>query len=140
VVEGNDAPTRAVVIANPEPICTIREGRSRGANKTGALPRAGSAHYSTILRTSDESGANRLIDKRESPSLSAMENSTMSQLARVNVLLSADEAERLNSYCTRHGFKKSTLIARLVREHLDHEDGGKAKKRSPRTAGKVRAA
>jgi hypothetical protein len=69
-----------------------------------------------------------------------MKNTAVSQLARVNVLLSADEAERFNAYCSRHGFKKSTLIARLVREHLDREDGEQSKKRRSRSAGKERAA
>jgi len=40
---------------------------------------------------------------------------------RVQVLLSDDEAERFDAYCHAHGFKKSTLIARLIREHLDRE-------------------
>ena len=64
----------------------------------------------------------------------------MSQLARVNVLLSADEAERFTAYCSRHGFKKSTLIARLVREHLDREADEPSKKRRSRAIGKARAA
>lgn len=40
---------------------------------------------------------------------------------RVQVLLSDEEAERFDAYCRDHGFKKSTLIARLIREHLDRE-------------------
>lgn len=40
---------------------------------------------------------------------------------RVQVLLSPVEAERLDGYCREKGHKKSTLIARLVREHLDRE-------------------
>ena len=64
----------------------------------------------------------------------------MPHLARVNVLFSIDEAERFNTYCSRHGFKKSTLIARLVREYLDREDGEQLKKRRPRTAKKEPAA
>jgi hypothetical protein len=40
---------------------------------------------------------------------------------RVQVLLSEDEAERFDAYCRDHGFKKSTLVARLIREHLDRE-------------------
>lgn len=69
-----------------------------------------------------------------------MRTGPTSQLARVNVLLSADEAERFNAYCSRHGFKKSTLIARLVREHLDREDGEPSKKRRPKAATNERAA
>ena len=45
----------------------------------------------------------------------------MSEPVRVQVLMSHDEAERFESYCRDRGFKKSTLIARLIREHLDSE-------------------
>jgi hypothetical protein len=45
----------------------------------------------------------------------------MPRTARVQVLLEGDEAERFEEYCRERGFKKSTLIARLVREHLDRE-------------------
>jgi hypothetical protein len=46
----------------------------------------------------------------------------MSDSARVQVLLAPDDAERFNAYCRRQGFKKSTLIARLVHEYLERED------------------
>jgi len=45
----------------------------------------------------------------------------MSDGARVQVLMSREEAERFEGYCQERGFKKSTLIARLIREHLDQE-------------------
>jgi hypothetical protein len=35
--------------------------------------------------------------------------------------MSPEEAERFESYCRERGFKKSTLIARLIREHLSEE-------------------
>ncbi|MDP6530924.1 MAG: hypothetical protein QF375_03460 [Arenicellales bacterium] len=35
--------------------------------------------------------------------------------------MSDEEAERFANYCRDRGFKKSTLIARLIREHLDRE-------------------
>ena len=41
--------------------------------------------------------------------------------ARVQVLLPDGEAERFEAYCKEKGFKKSTLIVRLIREHLDKE-------------------
>jgi hypothetical protein len=41
--------------------------------------------------------------------------------ARIQVLMEEDEAERFEDYCRERGFKKSTLIVRLVREHLDRE-------------------
>jgi hypothetical protein len=42
--------------------------------------------------------------------------------SKVTVLLTRDEFERLTAYCDQKGFKKSTLIARLVRDHLDGEN------------------
>lgn len=44
--------------------------------------------------------------------------------AKVTVLLSDDEFERLDTYCRDRGFKKSTLIARLIRQYLDMEGYG----------------
>lgn len=45
----------------------------------------------------------------------------MADLARVQVLIPREEADRFAAYCREKGFKKSPLIARLVREHLDRE-------------------
>ena len=45
----------------------------------------------------------------------------MADRVRTQVLMSREEAERFESYCRERGFKKSTLIARLVREHLSVE-------------------
>lgn len=45
----------------------------------------------------------------------------MADLVRVQVLMSQAEADRFNTYCRKKGYKKSPLIARLVREHLDRE-------------------
>ena len=39
--------------------------------------------------------------------------------SKVTVLLDPEEFERFEAYCGDRGFKKSTLIARLIREHLD---------------------
>ena len=39
----------------------------------------------------------------------------------VSVLLSEDEFARFTRYCEARGFKKSTLVARLIREYLDTE-------------------
>jgi hypothetical protein len=47
---------------------------------------------------------------------------------RVQVLLTPKESERFNAYCARNGFKKSTLIAKLVREYLDRESVRRARK------------
>jgi len=38
---------------------------------------------------------------------------------KVTVLLAQEEFERFDAYCDQRGFKKSTLIARLIRDHLD---------------------
>jgi len=45
----------------------------------------------------------------------------MAEAVRVQVLMSPEEAERFERYCREKGHKKSTLIARLVRDHLDRE-------------------
>lgn len=41
---------------------------------------------------------------------------------RVSVLLDDDEFQRFDEFCEKHGFKKSTLIARLIREFLEAEE------------------
>lgn len=52
-----------------------------------------------------------------------MSNRTLGEraMAKISVLLSAAEDARFAAYCAERGHKKSTLIARLIREHLDHE-------------------
>jgi hypothetical protein len=40
---------------------------------------------------------------------------------QVTVLLGNADEERFSAYCTQRGFKKSTLIVRLIREHLNRE-------------------
>ena len=45
----------------------------------------------------------------------------MADTVRTQVLMSREEAERFENYCRERGFKKSTLIARLVRDHLSEE-------------------
>ena len=45
----------------------------------------------------------------------------MADLVRVQVLLPRPEADRFDAYCREKGFKKSPLIARLVREYLNRE-------------------
>jgi hypothetical protein len=44
-----------------------------------------------------------------------------SKLKKVTVLLDEQEFQRFDSFCEERGFKKSTLAARLIREHLDKE-------------------
>jgi len=38
---------------------------------------------------------------------------------RITVLLSDDEAKKFEAYCEKLGHKKSPLIRRLIREHMD---------------------
>ena len=45
----------------------------------------------------------------------------MADLVRVQVLIPKAEADRFDAYCREKGYKKSPLIARLVREYLDRE-------------------
>ena len=40
---------------------------------------------------------------------------------KMSVVLSTAELDRFNSYCSDKGHKKSPLIRRLIREHLDRE-------------------
>lgn len=56
--------------------------------------------------------------------VSALGGAAMPRNARVHVLLPDAEGERFEAYCKAKGFKKSTLIARLIREHLDRERFG----------------
>ncbi len=44
--------------------------------------------------------------------------------AKISVLLSDQEYERLHGYCHDRGYKKSTLVARLIRQYLDMEGYG----------------
>jgi hypothetical protein len=45
----------------------------------------------------------------------------MPHVARVHVLIPNADADRFDAYCKAKGFKKSTLIVRLIREHMDRE-------------------
>lgn len=46
---------------------------------------------------------------------------TRADKKQVTVLLDPRDDERFAAYCVERGFKKSTLIVRLIREHLDQE-------------------
>ncbi|MYN05372.1 hypothetical protein GTP41_25055 [Pseudoduganella sp. DS3] len=41
---------------------------------------------------------------------------------KISVLLDDAEAARFDAFCANRGYKKSTLIVRLIKEHLDRED------------------
>jgi hypothetical protein len=53
--------------------------------------------------------------------------------SKITVLLDEEEFVRFDSYCRDRGFKKSTLIARLIRQFLDLEGYGIQGQRSPGT-------
>ena len=41
---------------------------------------------------------------------------------KITVLLDESEFVQFDRFCIEHGFKKSTLLVRLLREFLDRED------------------
>lgn len=43
-------------------------------------------------------------------------------MRKVSVLLTEQDEARLSAFCFANGHKKSTLIAKLVRDHLDQQD------------------
>lgn len=45
-------------------------------------------------------------------------------MPKVSVLLSEGEDARFAAYCSTRGHKKSTLIVRLIKEHMDREGFG----------------
>lgn len=51
-------------------------------------------------------------------------------MPRVQVILSDALDERFAAYCNAKGYKKSTLTARLIKDHLDRE--GFATQSAPR--------
>lgn len=58
----------------------------------------------------------------------------MNQTIRVQVLMQPDDADRFEALCQDRGHKKSTLIARLIREHLEREGYGRDTIRRKRSA------
>jgi hypothetical protein len=46
---------------------------------------------------------------------------TMAVPTKISVLVPDDEARRFEAFCSERGYKKSTLIVRLIKEHLDRE-------------------
>jgi len=43
---------------------------------------------------------------------------------KITVLLNEEEFDRFDAYCRERGYKKSTLIARLIRQYLEMEGYG----------------
>lgn len=40
---------------------------------------------------------------------------------KITVLVDPEQFERFDAYCESRGYKKSTLICRLIREYLDEQ-------------------
>jgi hypothetical protein len=47
--------------------------------------------------------------------------------SKITVLLNDDEFDRFDLLCRERGYKKSTLIARLIRQYLELEGYGAAR-------------
>ena len=45
----------------------------------------------------------------------------MNPTRKISVLLPEEEAGQFDKYCQQLGYKKSTLIVRLIREHLEKQ-------------------
>lgn len=55
-------------------------------------------------------------------------------VVRITVLLDEDVDARFTDFCQQQGFKKSTLAARLIREHLKRESGTELETSRPTSA------
>jgi metal-responsive CopG/Arc/MetJ family transcriptional regulator len=44
---------------------------------------------------------------------------------KITVLMSDEEFDRFDAYCRERGYKKSTLIARLIRQYLNLDGFGR---------------
>lgn len=42
---------------------------------------------------------------------------------KITVLLQPDEFDRFDAFCKEMGYKKSPLVARLIRDYLNNESG-----------------
>jgi hypothetical protein len=70
----------------------------------------------------------------------------MSEKRKISVVLSDDIFERFDGFCVSQGYKKSPLIARLIREHMDgavvdvdgRDDKGNSKEMPLRVSDSVR--
>ncbi|CAN5661906.1 hypothetical protein BH09PLA1_BH09PLA1_36360 [soil metagenome] len=51
--------------------------------------------------------------------------------AKITVLLNDEEFARFDAYCRERAYKKSTLIARLIRQFLELEGYGLTSSRAP---------
>jgi hypothetical protein len=60
-------------------------------------------------------------------------------VSKLTVLLSEEDDERFDAYCRDRGYKKSPLVARLIREHLIREGfaAQRGPSQGPRTTGRA---
>ena len=65
-----------------------------------------------------------LTERPSSARVGRTKGDSVSGPVRVQVLMRPDEAGRFERYCDAWGHKKSTLIARLIREYLEREGYG----------------
>ena len=85
--------------------------RDRGAARTPKILR-----YAPVRRTLDLCG--EIGEVRRTPHSLKMARRTA---GKITVLLNPEEFDRFDAFCRDRGFKKSTLIARLIRQYLDLE-------------------
>jgi metal-responsive CopG/Arc/MetJ family transcriptional regulator len=53
----------------------------------------------------------------------------MDSRRKISVVLQGNLFQQFTTYCANQGYKKSPLIARLIREHMDEEGSSDAVKR-----------
>jgi hypothetical protein len=91
---------------------------------SGGLDSGAQGGVSLRLQFSGEGGAelHTNVDFCASPAQNiAEEASALADIVRIQVLMPREDADRFDAYCRELGFKKSTLIARLIRDHLAGE-------------------
>jgi hypothetical protein len=66
------------------------------------------------------------IDRSEQ-AMAEKETRKAASPSKITVLLDEPEFQRFDAYCHERGYKKSTLIARLIRQYLDLEGFGVAR-------------
>jgi hypothetical protein len=57
--------------------------------------------------------------------------------SKLSVLLEPDEADRFDQFCRMHGYKKSTLVARLIRDWVGRSENGAREPRPSAQSGEA---
>ena len=82
-------------------------------------------YNSVLLRYSALAPGDGAVARKQRAQTAPARPASKKQRTRsVSVLLTEEEFDRFERFCTEQGHKKSTLIARLVREHLDSQHFG----------------